>query len=189
MIVSVRGESLSAATRLHFLFMASTTSAGQMLNATGRNAKQTHHSLGKPSKTCFLQENSVPVCQETPLNLIGVPCTGTYRFESKHMLAQLYSRFFEVQNARKSKCKKDVLSTHKLNTACDCSSDICHNNFSIPSRWKSHTHKTSPNCMMFFEQKDNYKCCYKPYQTDPSFVLVLFLFIAWKCKELASVAF
>ena len=33
----------------------------------------------QPLKTCFLQENSIPVCQETPLNLIGVPCTGTYR--------------------------------------------------------------------------------------------------------------
>ena len=30
------------------------------------------------------------------------------RFESKHMLAQLYSRFFEVQNARKSKCRKRI---------------------------------------------------------------------------------
>ena len=85
--------------------------------------------------------------------------------------------------------EKYVLSTHKLNTACDCSSDICQNNFSIPSRWKSHTRKKLPNFMMFFEQKDNYKGRYKPYQTDPSFVFVVFLFIAWKCKELASVAF
>ena len=79
MSASVQGGNLSAATRLHFSFMASTTLAGQMFNATGRNAKQTHHSLGKPSKKCFLQQNSIPVCQETVLNLIGLPYTGTYR--------------------------------------------------------------------------------------------------------------
>ena len=40
MTANVQGGSLSAATQLHFSFMASTTSAEQMLNATGRNAKQ-----------------------------------------------------------------------------------------------------------------------------------------------------
>ena len=79
MSASVQEGNLSATTRLHFSFMASTTLAGQMLNATGRNAKQTHHSLGKPSKKCFLQQNSIPVCQETQLNLIGLSFTGTYR--------------------------------------------------------------------------------------------------------------
>ena len=76
--VSVQGGSLSEATRLHFSLMASTILAGQMLNATGRNTKQRHHSLGKPLKKCFLQQNSIPVCQETPLNRIGLPFTGTY---------------------------------------------------------------------------------------------------------------
>jgi len=76
--VSVQGGSLtSAATRLHFSFTASTTSAGQMLTATGRNAKQIHHSLGKPLKKCFLQQNSIPAYQETLLNLIGLQNSGT----------------------------------------------------------------------------------------------------------------
>ena len=61
MSASVQGGNLSAATRLHFSFMASTTLAGQMLNATGRNAKQTHHSLEemfRPTKQyCCLSRN------------------------------------------------------------------------------------------------------------------------------------
>jgi len=75
--VSVQGGSLtSAATLLHFSFTSSTTSAGQMLNATGRNAKQIHHSLGKPLKKCFLQQNSISAYQETLLNLIGLQNSG-----------------------------------------------------------------------------------------------------------------
>lgn len=88
--------------------------------------------------------------------------------------------------------EKYVLSTHNINTACSCSSDICQNklNFSKLKLMVSgnRTLAKNPNFMMLFEQKDNYKCRYKPYQTDPSFVFVVFLFNAWKCKEIASVA-
>jgi len=77
--VNVQGESLSAVTRLHFLFMASTTSAAQISSANGRNGNQTYRSLGKLLKSCFLQQKNIPVCQGNLRNLTGLPFTETYK--------------------------------------------------------------------------------------------------------------
>ena len=75
--VNVQGESLSAAMQLHFSFMASTTSAGQISSASGGNENQTHHCLGKLFKKCFLPRRSIAVCQENQVMLTDLPCTET----------------------------------------------------------------------------------------------------------------